>query len=53
VPDLHHVALENPGGSSVLVVTNPGAARSVVLQMNGVQADLSLDHDSLTTLVWK
>ena len=52
-PDLHHVALENPGGSSALVVTNPGAARSVVLQTNGVQADVSLDHDSLTTLVWK
>jgi glucosylceramidase len=53
VHDLHHVALENPGGSSVLVVTNSGPARTVTLQMNGMQAELSLEHDSLTTYSWK
>jgi glucosylceramidase len=51
--ELQHVALENPGGSNVLVVTNPGPVRAVDLQMNGMHADLSFDHDSLTTLVWK
>lgn len=52
-PELQHVALENPGGSSVLIVTNPGPVRTIEVQMNGMHADLSLDHDSLTTLVWK
>jgi glucosylceramidase len=51
--ELQHVALENPGGSSVLVVTNSGPARSVSLQMSGTQAEVPLEHDSLTTLVWK
>lgn len=51
--ELHHVAVENPDGKQVLVLTNSGAARTIALQMNGMQADLSLEQDSLTTLVWK
>jgi glucosylceramidase len=52
-PDLHHVALENPGGPSVLVVTNSGPARTIDLRMNGMWSNLPLERDSLTTLVWR
>jgi glucosylceramidase len=53
VPDLDHVACENPDGRRVLVVTNAGATRSVVLQMGAMMADLTLAGNSLTSLAWK
>jgi glucosylceramidase len=53
VPDLDHVACENPDGQRVLVVTNAGATRSVVLQMGAMMADLTLARNSLTSLAWK
>ncbi len=53
VPDLDHVACENPDGQRVLVVTNAGATRSVVLQMGAMMADLTLAGNSLTSLAWK
>ena len=31
--DLYHVAVENPSGQQVLVVTNPGSARKAALRM--------------------
>jgi glucosylceramidase len=53
VPDVDHVACKNPDGQSVLVVTNAGAPRSVVLQMGATMADLTLAGNSVTTLAWK
>jgi O-glycosyl hydrolase len=53
VPEVGHVACENPDGQKVLVLTNAGAARSIVLQMGAQIADLPLAADSVTTLAWK
>jgi len=51
--DLHHVALENPDRQRVLVVANPGAARTVELQLANMSASIPLRADSVTTLAWR
>ena len=51
--DVQHVALENPDGGQVLVVANPGAARTIELRLANVSATVPLKADSLTTLLWK
>jgi glucosylceramidase len=53
VADLHHVALENPDGQKVLVVTNAGPARTIDLRLAEMAAPVSLKANSLTTLVWR
>lgn len=53
VADLHHVALENPDGEQLLVVTNNGPARTIELRLENMAASVSLKPNSLTTLVWK
>ena len=53
VADLHHVAAENPDGQQVLIVTNPGAARSVELRLADLAAPVSLKANSITTFSWK
>ena len=53
LPNLDHVACENPDGQRVLVISNTGAARAAVLQMGAMVADVSLPSDSVTTLEWK
>jgi len=50
--DVDQVAFENPGGQSVLVVTNAGAAREVVLRMGGMASNVRLESGSVTTFVW-
>jgi glucosylceramidase len=52
LPDLDHVAVENGDGQRVLVLTNSAAARTVTLQMGGMLADVNLERDSVTTLLW-
>jgi glucosylceramidase len=51
--DLKHVALENPDGERVLVLTNPGSARVIELQLANTAASISLNADSVTTLAWR
>ncbi len=51
--DLAHVACENPDGEKVLVLTNPGPARSVWLRCGDTAARAALEGDSMMTLVWK
>jgi glucosylceramidase len=51
--DLQHVALENPDGQQVLVVTNMGPARGIELRCEDKAAQVSLKEDSITTLVWR
>ena len=51
--DLRHVALENPDGQKVLVVTNPGPAKTIELRLANKAAAVSLKTNSLTTLTWK
>jgi glucosylceramidase len=50
--DLDHVGMQNPGGRRVLVLTNSTSARTVTLQMRGMLADVNLEKDSVSTLVW-
>jgi glucosylceramidase len=49
---IDHVAVENPDGSHVLVVTNAGDKRPAQLQVQLQMLDLTLDADSVTTLSW-
>jgi glucosylceramidase len=51
--DLHHVALENPEGQQVLVVTNPGPAKTIDLRLASKVASVPLKANSVTTLAWK
>ena len=50
--EIHHVAYQNPDGRRVLVITNPGAARSVKVVANGAAAQVALGADSITSLEW-
>jgi glucosylceramidase len=52
LPDVDHVACENPDGQKVLVMTNTAAERSVILQMGAATAELTLASASVTTLSW-
>ena len=51
--DVRHVAVENPDGRYVLILTNPGAARSIELRLSTLAAPVPLKEASVTTLVWK
>jgi len=50
---LQHVALENPDGQQVLVVTNPGPARTIALRLANLAASVPLKANSMTTLAWR
>jgi len=52
-PDLRHVALENPDGQQVVVVTNTGPARTIELRLANLAASVPLKANSLTTLAWR
>ena len=47
-----HVGFANPDGHKVLVVTNSGPAKSVTLKQANRSAALTLQPDSVTTLLW-
>jgi len=51
--DLQHVALENPDGQQVLVVTNPGPARTIELRLANMEASVPLKVNSVTTMAWR
>jgi glucosylceramidase len=51
--DLQHVAFENPDGQWVLIITNPGPARTIELRLANVAASVLLRATSVTTLAWK
>jgi len=53
LPELDHVAFENPAGDKVLVVTNPAAAREVTLSLGTMLAPLTLEKESITTFSWR
>lgn len=50
--DVTHAAFENPDGSRVLVVTNAGPARTILLAENAMTAECKLAEGSVTTFVW-
>src|SRR5246127_2059449 len=47
--DIKHVAVENPDGQKVLIVTNPGPSRALELRVANVAASVALKTDSVTT----
>ena len=51
--DLSHVSFENPDGQRVLVLTNSGPGRTCNVRMGSMTAGLSLDANSVTTLMWR
>jgi glucosylceramidase len=51
-PDLFHVGFVNPDGKRVLVLTNPGAARTCNLREGEKECTLPLTGDSVTTVEW-
>ncbi|HSZ62122.1 MAG TPA: glycoside hydrolase family 30 beta sandwich domain-containing protein [Terriglobales bacterium] len=53
VANLQHVAIENPDGQQVLVVTNPGAAKTVEIRLASMAVSVALNPNSVTTLAWR
>jgi glucosylceramidase len=49
---IDHVAFENPNGSHVCVVTNRGEQRRVQCRLGSQALDLTLDGDSVSTLLF-
>jgi O-glycosyl hydrolase len=50
--NLEHVALENPGGQKVLILTNTRAPRAVEIFQEGKSAKVSMMENSIASLVW-
>jgi glucosylceramidase len=50
--EINHVAVQNPDGSHVLVLTNTGHEQDVQCAFREQSFSLSLPPDSITTLVW-
>ena len=51
--NLGHVALENPDGQRVLILTNLGAARKVQINLGLHSATIPVEENSIASLVWK
>ncbi len=51
--NLGHVALENPDGQKVLILTNLGAARTIRVNQGRSSAIVPIAENSIATLVWK
>jgi glucosylceramidase len=49
---LGHVAVENPGGQRVLVLTNVGSARAIQIYQGLKSAVVPMKENSIATLVW-
>jgi glucosylceramidase len=50
---IKHVAVENPDGQRVVILTNPGLSRMLELRLTNMAASVALKADSVTTLVWR
>ena len=50
--ELQHIGFHNTDGSTVLVVTNTGAPRTLEITVSGRSAPVFIPEDSLATLVW-
>ncbi|MGB8031122.1 MAG: glycoside hydrolase family 30 beta sandwich domain-containing protein [Terracidiphilus sp.] len=49
---VEHVALENPDGSRVLIITNRGEARTVDCGLDSSTVKVQMPRDSVVTLLW-
>jgi glucosylceramidase len=52
VEEVGHAAVVNPDGRHVLALANPASARAATVQMGEKLADVQLEGNSVTTLVW-
>ena len=52
-PNLSHFACVNPDGKKVLVLANPGPARTVELRFGTMAVAVPLESDSVNTLTWQ
>jgi glucosylceramidase len=52
ISGIEHVALENPDGSRVLILTNHGGERDVKCGLDSATLNISMPRDSVTTLLW-
>jgi glucosylceramidase len=52
VDGVSHVALENPDGTRVLILTNKKESRQVHCGIGSSVLEVKLPHDSVTTLTW-
>jgi glucosylceramidase len=50
--DLYHAAFANPDGRQVLVLSNPGSARTCEVRTGELGARVALTANSVTTLEW-
>jgi glucosylceramidase len=50
--NLGHVAVENPNGQKVLILTNLGAARTIRVNQGLSSAIVPLEENSIATLAW-
>lgn len=50
---LQHVAVENPDGQQVMILTNTAAARTVEIQLANMTASVPLKANSVTSLAWR
>jgi glucosylceramidase len=50
--DLYHAAFANPDGRQVLVLSNPGSARTCEVRTGELGARVALTENSVTTLEW-
>jgi glucosylceramidase len=53
VVGVSHVACVNPDGTTAAVLTNSDAAKTVLVRVNGMETEVYLAADSVTTLSWK
>jgi glucosylceramidase len=47
-----HVAVKNPDGTTVLVLTNPGARRTVQINLGSYSAVVPMKENSIATMIW-
>ncbi len=53
IPNIYHVAVKNPDGSYVMVLTNYGGLEQVVpCQFGSRELQIKLPKNSVATLVW-
>jgi glucosylceramidase len=51
-PNLSHVAVENPDGQKVLILTNSGSARTIQVTQGLSSTTVPLEENSIATLIW-
>jgi len=53
VTGIDHVACENLDGQRLLVITNSGDAKTVIVKQGNASAELAMAASSMATLVWR